>query len=123
MHGWLVIHNHFFANTADISHKSSTSEMGVLQEFPISWKGVPETVLSGSRGGGFTYVSDRAAAVSLLSSLSLFWVYRLWALFVQVMRMGRTLLEDCSCCLEGPCVSCGCLAPFHTANPTYMRRV
>lgn len=42
MHGWLVIHNHFFANTADISHKSSTSETGVLQEFPILWKGVPE---------------------------------------------------------------------------------
>lgn len=58
MHGWLVIHNHFFANTADISHKSSASEMGVLQEFPILWKGVPEMVLSGSKGGGFTYVSD-----------------------------------------------------------------
>lgn len=42
MHGWLVIHNHFFANTVDISHKSSTSEMGVLQEFPILWKGAPE---------------------------------------------------------------------------------
>lgn len=42
MHGWLVIHNHFFANTADISHKNSMSEMGVLLEFPILWKGVPE---------------------------------------------------------------------------------
>lgn len=120
MHGWLVIHNHFFANTVNISLKSNMSETGVLQEFPISWKGVPEMVLSDSRVGGFTYVRDWAAAVSLLSSLSPFWSYRLWALFVQVKRVG--LLEDCSCCLKDPCLSWGCLAPSCTANPLYVRK-
>lgn len=96
MRGWLVIHNHFFANTADISHRSSTSEMGVLQEFPISWRGVPEMVLSGSRGGGFTYVRDWAPAVSLLCS-KLF-------LGLQAVCPGEeastALLEDASCPLR-----------------------
>lgn len=72
MHGWLVIHNHFFANTADISYEGSTSETGVLKEFPVSWKGVPEMVLSGSIFLMLTYIGDRAAPYFLsLSSLSL----------------------------------------------------
>lgn len=72
MHGWLVIHNHFFANAADISHEGSTSETGVLKEFPVSWKGVPEMVLSGSIFLMLTYIGDRATPYFLsLSSLSL----------------------------------------------------
>lgn len=119
MRGWLVIHNHFFANTADISHRSSTSEMGVLQEFPISWRGVPEMVLSGSRGGGFTYVRGWAPAVSLLCSKPF--------LGLQAVCPGEeastALLEDASCPLRlSWCPLKVSSGPFRTANPSYMRR-
>lgn len=101
-YGRSVIHTHFFANTVDISHKGSMSEMGVLKEFPVSWKGVPETVLSGSIFLMLTYISDRAAPC--FSSLSFLWVYRMQPVFLQ-MKMDRTLLEDCFYCCSGASLS------------------
>lgn len=104
MRGRLVIHNHFFANTADISRRSSASETGVLREFPISWRGVPEMVLSGSRGGGFTHVRDWAPAFLGLQ-----------ALFVQVKRLVQP-------CWGTALLRWSCPGSFCTASPSYMRR-
>lgn len=120
MHGRLVIHNHFFANTTAISHKQHVRN-GSFAGIPSIAERSPWNGSFWQRGSGFTYISDTAAAVSLFPLLKQFLCLQA-AASICPDEHGQSLAGRLLLLSDGPCVSSGCLGPFPIANLLCRRR-